>query len=136
MKVPLNLFGPTEEAIFLKRPNRFVVVCSLRGKIIKAFLAYRYPPCPCGVSSGPADPGERSSGMKTGRGAEGNFRLDRREVSNSAPKEISYRIDGRRENLLVKIPSAVRNGTVLRLGGKGKKRGNEAGDLYLKIELG
>ncbi len=34
----MNLFGPTEKAIFLKRPNRFVVVCNLNGKTIKAFL--------------------------------------------------------------------------------------------------
>ena len=34
----MNFFGPTEKAIFLKRPNRFVVVCKLNGKTIKAFL--------------------------------------------------------------------------------------------------
>jgi sugar fermentation stimulation protein A len=34
----LNFFGPTEKATFIKRPNRFVVVCSLKGKTIKAFL--------------------------------------------------------------------------------------------------
>lgn len=61
--------------------------------------------------------------------------LDRREVSNSASKEISYQIDGKQESLMVKIPSEVKNGMVLRLRGKGKKRGNEAGDLYMKIEL-
>jgi sugar fermentation stimulation protein A len=34
----LNFFGQTEKAWFLKRPNRFVVVCKLNGKTIKAFL--------------------------------------------------------------------------------------------------
>jgi sugar fermentation stimulation protein A len=34
----LNLFGPTEKAIFIERPNRFVVLCNLHGKILKAFL--------------------------------------------------------------------------------------------------
>jgi len=34
----LNLFGPTEKATFIKRPNRVVVVCNLHGKISKAFL--------------------------------------------------------------------------------------------------
>ncbi len=34
----MNLFGPTERAIFIKRPNRFVVVCHLNGKTIRAFL--------------------------------------------------------------------------------------------------
>lgn len=61
--------------------------------------------------------------------------LDRKEVSNSAFKEISYQIDGKQESLMVKIPSEVKNGMVVRLRGKGKKRGNEAGDLFLKIEL-
>jgi curved DNA-binding protein len=61
--------------------------------------------------------------------------LDRREVSNFASKEIAYQIDGREERLMVKIPSEVKNGTMLRLRGKGKKRENEAGDIYLKIEL-
>ncbi len=61
--------------------------------------------------------------------------LSRREASESSSKEISYRFDGKQEKLTVKIPSKIRNGTLLRLRGKGKKRGNEAGDLYLKIEL-
>jgi len=34
----LNLFGPTEKAIFIKRPNRFVVACFLNGRTIQAFL--------------------------------------------------------------------------------------------------
>ena len=34
----MNFFGPTEKATFIKRPNRFVVVCKLNGKTIKAFL--------------------------------------------------------------------------------------------------
>ncbi len=34
----MNFFGPTEKAIFIKRPNRFVIVCTLEGKTIKAFL--------------------------------------------------------------------------------------------------
>jgi sugar fermentation stimulation protein A len=34
----LKFFGPTERAIFLQRPNRFVVLCNLNGKAIKAFL--------------------------------------------------------------------------------------------------
>ena len=34
----MNFFGPTEKAVFLKRPNRFVVVCQLNGKTTKAFL--------------------------------------------------------------------------------------------------
>jgi len=61
--------------------------------------------------------------------------LGRDEASHSASREISYQIDGKQEGLVVKIPSQVRDGMVLRLRGKGKKRGAERGDLYLKIEL-
>ena len=61
--------------------------------------------------------------------------LDRKEISRPASQEISYQIDGKQENLVVRIPSEVKDGMVLRLRGKGKTRGNEAGDLYLKIEL-
>jgi sugar fermentation stimulation protein A len=34
----LNFFGPTEKAVFIRRPNRFVVVCKLHGKTLRAFL--------------------------------------------------------------------------------------------------
>jgi len=34
----LNLFNPTQKAVFLKRPNRFTLVCSLQGKNVKAYL--------------------------------------------------------------------------------------------------
>jgi sugar fermentation stimulation protein A len=34
----LNFFGPTEKAVFIRRPNRFVVVCKFHGKTLRAFL--------------------------------------------------------------------------------------------------
>ncbi len=34
----MNLFGPTEKAIFINRPNRFVIQCFLKGKTVQAFL--------------------------------------------------------------------------------------------------
>jgi len=34
----LKRFGPTEKAVFLARPNRFVVTCELNGKVREAFL--------------------------------------------------------------------------------------------------
>jgi curved DNA-binding protein len=36
----------------------------------------------------------------------------------------------------IKIPAGIKNGEKLRVRGKGKKHGSQAGDLYLKIELG
>ena len=75
--------------------------------------------------------------------ADGNSDLDlafalplgREENSELTVKEVSYRLDGRTETLRVKIPPGVRDGMMLRLRGKGKRRRNEAGDLYLKIQL-
>jgi sugar fermentation stimulation protein A len=34
----LNFFGPIEKAVFIRRPNRFVVACKLNTKTTKAFL--------------------------------------------------------------------------------------------------
>jgi len=34
----LKFFGPTEKALFISRPNRFVLTCKLRGKTVHAFL--------------------------------------------------------------------------------------------------
>ena len=33
-----RFFGPTEKALYLSRPNRFVLICRLRGKTVNAFL--------------------------------------------------------------------------------------------------
>ena len=34
----MRFFGPTEKALFISRPNRFVLTCNLRGKTVNAFL--------------------------------------------------------------------------------------------------
>ena len=34
----MKFFGPTEKALFLARPNRFVLNCRLKGQTVKAFL--------------------------------------------------------------------------------------------------
>lgn len=46
-------------------------------------------------------------------------------------RRVAIQRDGRREELLVKIPPGVRPGTRLRLRGKGV----DGGDLYLKVEI-
>jgi sugar fermentation stimulation protein A len=33
-----KFFGPTEKALFISRPNRFVLTCNLRGRTVQAFL--------------------------------------------------------------------------------------------------
>ena len=61
--------------------------------------------------------------------------MDREEASEPAVKEVSYRLDGKTETLRVKIPAGVRDGMMLRLRGKGKRQGQDVGDLYLKVKL-
>jgi curved DNA-binding protein CbpA len=61
--------------------------------------------------------------------------MAREEASGPAIKEVSYRLDGKTESLKVKIPPGVRDGMTLRLRGKGKRQGQNVGDLYLKVKL-
>ena len=61
--------------------------------------------------------------------------MEREETSDPAVKEISYRLDGKTESLRVKIPPGVRDGMTLRLRGKGKRQGENVGDLFLKVKL-
>jgi DnaJ-class molecular chaperone len=61
--------------------------------------------------------------------------LSQAEVSTATTKELSFQRNGKQEKLLVKIPAGIRDGTLLRLRGKGKNQGEKVGDLYLKIQL-
>jgi curved DNA-binding protein CbpA len=61
--------------------------------------------------------------------------VTREEAAGPMLKEISYLLDGRAESLRVKIPPEARDGMTLRLRGKGRRRGRNVGDLYLKMKL-
>ena len=61
--------------------------------------------------------------------------MEREEASDPTVKEVSYRLDGKTESLRVKIPPGVQDGMTLRLRGKGKRQGQNVGDLYLKVKL-
>jgi DnaJ-class molecular chaperone len=61
--------------------------------------------------------------------------LSRAEISTATTKELSLQRNGKQERLLVKIPAGIRDGTLLRLRGRGKNEGGKVGDLYLKIRL-
>jgi len=63
------------------------------------------------------------------------FPLSPEDVSSATTKEVSFQRNGKIERLMVKIPAGVRDGTMLRLQGKGKNEGGRTGDLYLKIQL-
>ncbi|HSR11972.1 MAG TPA: DnaJ domain-containing protein [Thermodesulfobacteriota bacterium] len=60
--------------------------------------------------------------------------LGRDEVS-AGTVELSLARNGREEKLVVKIPSRVVDGTLLRLKGMGKSRKGRTGDLYLRLNL-
>jgi curved DNA-binding protein len=59
------------------------------------------------------------------------------EVASGGEKRISYRKDGKAEDVSVKIPKGIPAGKKLRLAGKGMegKKGGPPGDLYLQISI-
>ncbi len=62
------------------------------------------------------------------------------EVSSSLARRggeqpVTFRRDGEVKNLMVKIPAGISSGTQIRLRGMGRKNGNQAGDLYLRVRL-
>ncbi len=59
------------------------------------------------------------------------------EVASGAEKRVSYRKNGKIEEVSVKIPKGIPAGKKLRLAGKGMegKRGGPPGDLYLQISV-
>ncbi len=59
------------------------------------------------------------------------------EVAFGGEKRVSYRKDGRLEEVSVKIPKGIPEGKKLRLAGKGMegKNGGPPGDLYLQVSI-
>ncbi len=58
------------------------------------------------------------------------------ELSQTTSKTITYQINGRHEQVSVKVPSGIRGGQKLRLQGKGQPgpNGGPSGDLYIQIK--
>jgi len=79
-----------------------------------------------------------STGAGKGRDINYNITLSRMEASTGKEIVISYRRDDdRSEKLSVKVPPGVKNGTRLKLKGKGLPDigGGSSGDLYLTVNL-
>lgn len=112
-----------EEAFAPPRGGLFSRLVSWAGRKIFGFLLKKM--------AGPAEdsPGKRELDIA--------FALPMHpgEAASAAVKEISFRLDGRTERLRVRIPPGVRDGMMLRLRGRGKRRGQRAGDLYLKVRM-
>lgn len=60
-----------------------------------------------------------------------------REAANGAEKLVAFRRNGTREELKVKIPAGVDNGSRIRIGGKGSdgENGGPNGDLFLEVKV-
>jgi len=62
------------------------------------------------------------------------IKLKQIEARNGCDKKITYKRNGERKKLLVKIPAGVKTGTKIRLRGMGLE-GTRRGDLYLHIKV-
>jgi len=60
-----------------------------------------------------------------------------RDAAQGAEKQIAFRRNGQREELKVKIPAGVDNGSKIRISGKGAQSdsGGSAGDLFLILHV-
>ena len=61
--------------------------------------------------------------------------VTRAEAETGAEKPFSYRRNGQVKNLMVKVPSGIRNGNKIRLKGMGIIAGGKKGDLYLHVRI-
>jgi curved DNA-binding protein len=93
----------------------------------------------------------RLFGGAFGRGGRGGFRaaplkgsdlemetdVSFRDAAQGAEKLVAFRRNGKREELKVKIPAGVENGSKIRIAGKGGQgeSGAQPGDLYLIIRV-
>jgi len=61
--------------------------------------------------------------------------IPRGEAASGGEREVSYKRNGRKKKLMVKIPAGVRSGTKIRLKGMGAQKGKKSGDLYLHVRI-
>lgn len=61
--------------------------------------------------------------------------IPRGEAEKGGERQISYKRNGRKKRLMVKIPVGIRSGTKIRLKGMGAQKGKKSGDLYLHIKI-
>jgi hypothetical protein len=57
------------------------------------------------------------------------------EAEAGGEKTVMVKRGWRGKRLMVKVPAGVRDGTSIRLRGMGKKKGKDAGDLYLQCRV-
>ncbi|MBT1070663.1 DnaJ C-terminal domain-containing protein [Pelotalea chapellei] len=76
-------------------------------------------------------------GLQRGSDLEMETDISFRDAINGAEKIIAFRRNGKREELKVKVPAGVDNGSKIRISGKGGQGegGGPAGDLFLIIRV-
>ncbi|MBA7601492.1 Chaperone protein DnaJ [subsurface metagenome] len=57
------------------------------------------------------------------------------EAASGGEREVTYKRNGRKKKLMVKIPAGIKSGTQIRLKGMGAKKGKKSGDLYLHVRV-
>lgn len=65
-----------------------------------------------------------------------DLEISSEEAVDGGEKQFSYKINGKKRKLMVKIPAGIQAGTQIRLRGMGRKNGQQIGDLFLKVKLG
>ncbi len=77
------------------------------------------------------------SGPQKGGDHEMEVTVSFRDAAQGAEKQIAFRRNGQREELKVKIPAGVDNGSKIRISGKGAQgeSGGAAGDLFLIVHV-
>ncbi len=77
------------------------------------------------------------SGVPKGADHEMELTISFRDAAHGAEKQIAFRRNGQREELKVKIPAGVDNGSRIRISGKGApgEGGGSAGDLFLILRI-
>jgi len=76
-------------------------------------------------------------GPQRGGDLEMEIEIGFREAAQGAEKQVAFRRNGQREELKIKIPAGVDNGSKIRLAGKGSQGegGGADGDLFLVIRV-
>ena len=77
------------------------------------------------------------SGSAKGGDHEMELTISFRDAANGAEKQIAFRRNGQREELKVKIPAGVDNGSRIRISGKGApgEGGGSPGDMFLILHV-
>ncbi len=77
------------------------------------------------------------TGPQRGGDHEMEITISFRDAALGAEKQVAFRRDGQREELKVKIPAGVDNGSKIRIAGKGAQGegGGSAGDLFLILRV-